>query len=141
MKGLNNLELRYSWEKNLQPPDVQALYDDAGWSVYSKDMDKLMRAITNSLAVMTAWDGNRLVGLVRVVGDGETILYIQDILVLVAYKRKGIGRALLKEVFTKFPVRQKVLLTDDTPETRGFYEALGFISCDKGETVAFVKFG
>jgi ribosomal protein S18 acetylase RimI-like enzyme len=139
-KGLINVELAFSWEINLKAADVQALYDDAGWSVYTKDMEKLMRALNNSLAVVTAWDKERLVGLVRVVGDGETILYIQDILVLVAYKRKGIGRELLAQIFKKFPVRQKVLLTDDTPEARGFYEALGFISGDKGDTVAFVKF-
>ena len=37
-------------------------------------------------------------------------------------------------------VNQKVLLTDDTPETRGFYEHNGFVACDKGNLLAFVKF-
>jgi len=36
-------------------------------------------------------------------------------------------------------VRQKVLLTEDNDETRGFYEALDFESCDKGRLVAFTK--
>lgn len=38
-------------------------------------------------------------------------------------------------------VRQKVLLTDDTPETRGFYAAMGFTACDRGQLVGFLKFG
>ena len=78
----------------------------------------------------------------RIIGDGITIIYIQDIVILKSYKRKGIGTYLINSVGKEFEsVRQKVLLTDDTPETRGFYESLGFLSCDKGELVSFVKFG
>lgn len=91
--------------------------------------------------VVTAWDDDNLVGIIRVVGDGLTIIYIQDLIVLSSYKRKGIGSKLLEVVFERYEnVRQKVLLTDDSNETRGFYEANGFISCDKGELVAFAKF-
>jgi GNAT superfamily N-acetyltransferase len=97
-----------------------------------------MQAIKSSLDVFTAWDGE---GLIRVVGDGQTIVYIQDILVLQGYKRQGIGTALLRQALETYPhVRQKVLLTDDSPETRGFYEANGFKSCDKGQVVAFARF-
>ena len=79
-------------------------------------------------------------GLLRIVGDGNTIIYIQDILVLSNYKRKKIGSKMMEICLSKFSkVRQKVLLTDDTKETRKFYESLGFDSCDKGELVSFVK--
>jgi ribosomal protein S18 acetylase RimI-like enzyme len=131
--------------KNGFIPDAEAicsLYEDANWSSYTNDIPRLMDALKNSLPVISAWDKNRLVGLVRVVGDGITIVYIQDIIVLKAYKRKGIGTRLIKEVCNAYkPVRQKVLLTDDTQETRSFYESLGFQSCDKGDLVSFVKFG
>jgi ribosomal protein S18 acetylase RimI-like enzyme len=120
---------------------VKTLYEDAGWAVYTQDMPGLMQALANSLAVFTAWDGPQLVGLIRIVGDGKTIFYIQDILVLVSHKRRGIGTALLRKALAAYEhVRQKVLLTDDTPETRGFYEANGFRSCDKGDVVAFARF-
>ena len=106
------------------------------------DLLCLIDAIKNSLLTVTAWDGSKLVGLIRIVGDGVTIIYIQDILVLKSYKRKGIGTYLINTVCEEYKaVRQKVLLTDDTPETREFYESLGFVSCDKGQLVSFVKFG
>jgi ribosomal protein S18 acetylase RimI-like enzyme len=90
---------------------------------------------------ISAWDDEKLVGLIRVVGDGQTIIYIQDILVLNEYKRNGIGTNLLNQILDKYKrVRQKVLLTNDSEETRGFYIANKFISCDKGDLVAFVKF-
>ena len=125
-------------------PDIESLnslYNDAKFSLYTRNIDKLYKAIKNSLYVVSAWHNGRLVGLARIVGDGETIVYIQDILILKSYKRNGIGSNLIKMILKKYPeVRQKVLLTDDTDETRGFYESLGFDSCDRGLLVSFVKF-
>ena len=107
---------------------------------YTNSPDLLQQAVSNSLYVLSVWENGQLVGLIRLVGDGLTIVYIQDILVMKSHKRRKIGSLLLQKVLEKFKnVRQKVLLTDDNEETRGFYEALGFSSCDKGNLVAFVK--
>jgi GNAT superfamily N-acetyltransferase len=106
-----------------------------------RESEQLLQAIENSLLAVTAWQQEALVDLVRAGGDGETILYIQDILVLKSCKRRGIGRQLLCRVLDCFAhVWQKVLLTDDTAETRGFYQAMGFVACEKGKQVTFVKF-
>ena len=120
--------------------DIGDLYRDAGWHAYLKDLPRLMKAFSKSLLVVSAWDNDKLIGIIRVVGDGLTILYIQDILVHSAYKRMGVGLCLLRNVMERFcDIRQIVLLTDDNTETRGFYESNGFQSCDKGELVAFIK--
>lgn len=118
-----------------------SLYQNAGWSAYTKDPEKLIAACKSSLNVIVAMDEDKLIGLIRTIGDGHTILYIQDILVHTSYKRKGIGKKLLMLILDKYPtVRQTVLLTDDSEETRGFYEAVGFQSCDKGSLVSFALF-
>lgn len=135
---MNNLE--FSEEKKLNQADLLSLYNDANWLAYTNSPDLLQQAVSNSLYVLTVWENHKLVGLIRLVGDGLTIVYIQDILVLKSYKRRKIGSLLLQKALEKYKnVRQKVLLTDDNEETRGFYEALGFSSCDKGDLVAFVK--
>ncbi len=121
------------YKKGIIPDEkeIERLYSDANWTTYTNDLPRLIDAIKNSLLTVTAWDGSRLVGLIRIVGDGVTIIYFQDILVLKSYRRKGIGTHLINTVFEEYKaVRQKVLLTDDTPQTRGFYESLGFVSCD-----------
>ncbi len=134
-------QLRYQYTKEISIEKLIPLYQDANWIAYTKTPDLLQQAIAQSLFVVSVWDNDLLVGLVRVVGDGLTIIYIQDILVLKAYKRQKIGTKLVEIVLKEFKsVRQKVLLTDDTPETRGFYETSGFTSCDKGSLVAFAKF-
>ena len=60
-------------------------------------------------------------------GDGYTVVFIQDILVFPEFQRKGVGTALMRTLLARFPaVRQIELETDDTPETIAFYRALGF---------------
>jgi len=132
--------LNFSDNKDLKQEDLLKLYKDAKWLAYTNNPDLLQQAISNSLYVFTVWENHKLVGLIRLVGDGLTIVYIQDILVLKSHKRRKIGTTLLQKALEKYKnIRQKVLLTDDNEETRGFYEALGFTSCDKGQLVAFVK--
>lgn len=131
-------EIKISHNKNIPIPHLEALYNDAGWSSYTRNLVSLQKSIQNSQDVITVWDKEQLVGLIRTIGDTETILYIQDILVLSEYKRQGIGRRLIEQVLAlNQNCRQFVLLTEDNEESRGFYEALGFDSCDKGSAVAF----
>ncbi|EPC64497.1 GNAT family N-acetyltransferase, partial [Lacticaseibacillus paracasei] len=109
-------------------PEILALYKSVGWSMYTRDPARLERALTHSLTVLSAYEGKQLVGLIRAVGDGETILFIQDLLVLPEYQRRGIGKQLIEALLARFPeVRQRVLLTDDDPKTRSFYKAAGFV--------------
>lgn len=126
--------------KQIDQKNLAALYEDVEWYAYTKDLKKLSQALSNSLYVLSAWDANRLVGLIRIVGDGFTIIYIQDILVLKSFQNRGIATRLMDQVLEKYKeVRQKVLLTEEAPNVRHFYEKNGFNSCDKGALVAFAK--
>ena len=116
------------------------LYTDAGWIAYTSDPDRLERAVRQSQAVYTAWDGSRLAGLLRAVGDGETILYVQDLLVHTRYRRQGIGRALLERVRADFAhVRQKVLLTDaGDSQAVVFYRSQEWFPAEKAGCAVFL---
>ncbi|KEZ48184.1 GNAT family N-acetyltransferase [Metabacillus indicus] len=135
------MKITYKETNLLDEKQVGHLYQDANWTSYTEDMPKLMSAIKSSLKVITAWEHGQLIGLVRVVGDGLTIIYIQDLLVLESCRNRGVGSELLKLVLEQYKdVRQNVLLTDESEEVRSFYEKNGFSSCDKGYLVAFAKF-
>ncbi len=96
--------------------------------------------IENSLDVISAWDGDILIGLIRTIGDGETIIYIQDILVLKAYKRQGIGRQLMNQILDKYlDVRQIILLTDSANEQKAFYESMGMKDSSLSDLKTFMK--
>ena len=135
------MNITYKHTKTITLEQLKQLYSDVGWTAYTKDLNLLQQALQQSLDVLCAWDGERLVGLIRTVGDGLTILYIQDILVLNAYQNKGIATQLLQMILQKYEaVRQKVLLTEEAPDVRHFYEKNGFESCHKGFLVAFGRF-
>lgn len=132
--------ITYKKEKNMTLDQLDTLYSSVGWISYTNNVSKLQKAVANSLFVLSAWDDKQLIGLIRTVGDGETILYIQDILVEPRYQNKDIGSSLMAQTLELFAsVRQKVLLTEEAPDTRHFYEKFGFKSCDQGKTVAFFK--
>ncbi|MCY9549442.1 GNAT family N-acetyltransferase [Lysinibacillus xylanilyticus] len=127
-------------EKYIDKNDLKVLYEDVEWYAYTKDLDQLQQALLNSIYVLSAWENNQLIGLTRVVGDGLTILYIQDILVLNSHQNRGIATDMMNHILEKYKdVRQKVLLTEEAPDVRHFYEKNGFQSCDKGSLVAFAK--
>ena len=66
------------------------------------------------------------------VGDGETIVFVQDLLVHPAYRRKGVGSALVRTVLERYAsVRQIELVTDNTPDTVAFYRSMGFKSLNE----------
>ncbi|MGY3704534.1 GNAT family N-acetyltransferase [Vagococcus martis] len=132
--------IEYRNGSNIKREQLELLYDSVGWIAYTKDLKGLEQALVNSLYVVSAWHEEQLVGLIRVIGDGQTILYVQDMLIHPDYQRQKIGTTLMSDILETYKhVRQKVLLTVDEPDVRGFYESFGFESCDKGSTVAFYK--
>ena len=132
--------MKYIADKNIALDQLINLYTSLGWSSYTQNPQQLQKAVANSLFAIGAYDQNQLVGLIRVVGDGLTIIYIQDLLVNPAYQRRGIGTKLINRVLKKYnSVRQKVLLTENTVKTRRFYESCNFNSCDKYNLIAFYK--
>lgn len=135
--------MKYELKENIIPSSEKLLnlYSDAGWSNYTKHMDMLIKSYENSLYILTAWDEDKLIGSIRVVGDGHSIIYIQDILVMGEYRHMGIGTRLLSEVMNKFRhVYQKVLLTDKDSKASEFYEKMGFSSSEKYGCVSYVIF-
>ena len=107
--------------------EISRLYEQVGWTAYTENMSVLERGYKNSLLVLAAYEGDELLGIIRVVGDGSTIIFVQDILVYPKKQRCGIGTALLKTVLDRYPnVRQVQLTTDKTLETVAFYRSLGF---------------
>ncbi|HFI0002929.1 TPA: GNAT family N-acetyltransferase [Streptococcus suis] len=130
--------MTYKQNPQLDFQAVLDLYASVGWTGYSSHPEMLEKALEHSLLVLAAVDGDRLVGLLRAVGDGYSIIFIQDILVLPAYQRQEIGRNLLEQAISHFPgIYQLHLLTDNAEKTRSFYEALGFTAVDSLGCVAY----
>ena len=120
--------------------EILELYKNVGWTNYVNNPDMLKNAYANSLKIYGAYVNEILVGVIRVVGDGYSIVYIQDILVLPEYQHQGIGTALLRKVLDVYKkVYQKTLLTDNTEKTIQFYKSVGMQMDTDIECRAFMK--
>ena len=125
---------------DIREDEILSLYSSVGWKAYTDDIRALMDGFASSLLVLAAYDDDVLVGIIRVVGDGQTIVFIQDILVFPDKQRKGIGTALIKEILERYKnVRQIELATDNTPKTVEFYKSMGFHEMSEYGCCGFMK--
>lgn len=104
---------------------IKALYEESGWSAYLGDDEKLKNAIKNSLLTLAYMDGDELLGFVRCVGDAEHVVLVQDLVVKKDYRRKGLAKKLMNEVFEKYKdVRWIQVNTDGEDEVaNAFYKS------------------
>ena len=107
--------------------DVLHLYQAVGWTNYTHQPQMLEQALSHSLAIYLALDGDTVVGLIRLVGDGFSSVFVQDLIVLPSYQRQGIGGSLMKEALEDFKETYQVqLATEQTEKNVGFYRSMGF---------------
>ncbi|MBR3312065.1 MAG: GNAT family N-acetyltransferase [Solobacterium sp.] len=91
----------------------------------SYDADRTLEALSRTLNI-TAYDGTKLVGCLRILTDGYYFGTITELLVLPEYQNKGVGSTLLRLTKANTPT---MLYSGSQPGTEGFYEKNG---CKKG---------
>ena len=121
--------------------EILPLYASVGWTAYTDDHpDQLRKGFENSMLTFAAYEGDQLLGIIRAVGDGHTVVFVQDILVFPEHQRKGIGSALLQAILDRYShVRQIELATDNTPKTIAFYKSMGFREMSEIGCCGFMK--
>jgi aralkylamine N-acetyltransferase len=109
--------------------EIVELYKSAGWWQESPEARAIIPSmIRGSLCFMVARSiEGRIIGMARVISDGYSDAYIQDVAVLNECRRQGIGSELIKRL-TQFCVDRKIawigLVAE--PGTQNIYEELGY---------------
>ena len=112
------------WSGNLPADQVIALYRSNGWSSAEKPQE-LLAALAGSHRVVTAWDGDRLVGLGNSISDGHLVVYYPHLLVHSDYHGRGIGTMLARALIAQYRgFHQQILVADG--RAIDFYKKLGF---------------
>lgn len=83
----------------------------------------LCRSFEASEHVAVAWDGDRVVGMARLLSDGVCNAYALDVWTASSHRRRGIGRAMMERLCDAVPGQHVGLQTDNA---QAFYEELGF---------------
>jgi GNAT superfamily N-acetyltransferase len=114
----------YSETHDLPSPQVVTLYKANGWSAANKPQ-RLLDALKNSHSLISAWDGETLVGLGSAISDGHLVVYYPHLLVLPQYQGRGIGQEIMRLLLAKYEGFHMHMLTADA-HSIGFYEKCGF---------------
>lgn len=134
------MNLRITDYRDYRHDEIMNLYQSVGGTNYTEHPERLQEGYKNSLCILAAYHENELVGILRAVGDGATILFIQDIIVVPKYQRMGIGTSLINACLDKYKdVYQIELLTDDTEKTIAFYKSVGMRPANEIGALSFIR--
>ncbi len=114
------------------PPDaIQELCASVGWT--RRQPALIAEALKNSVAVVSIWDKEILVGFARATGDRVFNATIWDVAVRPSYQRKGIGHLVMKELLCQLDALGIPLVTlFADPGRDRFYKEFGFGSDPQG---------
>lgn len=130
------MSIRYTDERGFTAEQLESLFLSVNWES-GKFPEKLKKALDNSAAVFTAWDGDRLVGLANALDDGALTAYVHYLLVDPAYQGQGIGTALLDLMKKKYADYFHFFLLAEHNDLISYYERTGF---EKEQGVSAMKY-
>ena len=125
--------IHYRYDKDLPEDKVISLYSALQWSSAEKPFE-LLKALSNSHSVVSAWHGDKLIGLGNSISDGYLVVYYPHLLVLPEYQGKGVGKrivSILKEKYSTF--HQQIIVADG--RAIEFYKGCGFSKAGTCETL------
>lgn len=100
----------------------------------------MTNALKNSQTVITAWDENKLVGLVRVLDDGGMVAYLHYLLVHPDYQGNGIATTLLDKIKHRYKDYLYINLMPDESKNITFYHKHGFNILENGAAMQIRHF-
>ena len=119
------MTITYTEERTFTQEQVQQLFRSVGW-VSGEYPDKLYQALMGSSTVISAWDGGRLVGLVRALDDGAMLAYMHYVLVDPDYQGHGIAGHMVRLIQEKYRDFFYVEVMPEESKNASFYERFGF---------------
>ena len=130
------MNIIYRDTKEFSESDLGRLFLSVNWES-GKYPEKLQTAMRNYGSVFSAWDGDRLVGLVSVMDDGIMNSYIQYVLVDPEFQGQGIGKHLLAMVKERYADFMRTVIVAYNNRV-SFYETCGF-SRGEGKSPMFIE--
>lgn len=76
--------------------EYQKLRNSTDWNKLQNSTVK--KGLSNSLFSVCIYDDMKIIGIGRVIGDEAIYFYIQDVIVLPQYQKKGIGKIIMSEI-------------------------------------------
>lgn len=118
------MDISYKNTLNFNKNDLENLFLSVGWSS-GHYPDKLVTAMKNFRTVYSAWDGEKLIGMVCAMDDGIMNAYVHYLLVKPDYQNSGIGKTLIEKIKEHYRDFLRIAVISYNDEI-GFYSSCGF---------------
>ena len=125
------MEIKYTQDKIFTMEQVESLFLSVGW-VSGQYPKRLYKALMNSSTVITAWDNDRLVGLVRLLDDSEMVAYMHYVLVNPKYQGRGIAGNMIEFIKEKYKNYLYIEIMPEESKNAAFYQKHGFSIMEDG---------
>jgi GNAT superfamily N-acetyltransferase len=130
-----DLAIGYRHDHPLDPVDVARVFDASGIVRPTNDLPRIARMFGAPSLVISAWQGERLVGVCRSLTDYSYCCYLSDLAVDKAIQGQGIGRELIRR--TREIIGDEVsLILLSAPGAMSYYPAVGF---EKAENAFVIR--
>lgn len=123
--------------RSIDLEQLQQLFRAAAFWAQDRRIDDLAIAIAHSNPVVTAWDGDRLMGFSRATSDGVYRATIWDVVIHPDYQGAGLGRKMVETVLMHPHVNRVERVYLMTTNQQKFYERIGF---EENQTTTMVLF-
>ncbi|WP_414470181.1 GNAT family N-acetyltransferase [Methanobacterium sp. ACI-7] len=118
------MKIEYKKIKKFEEKELQELFLSVEWDSGNYP-DKLKSAISNSHTVYSAWNGDKLVGLINSLSDGVMTVYFHYLLVMPEYQGIGIGKELVSLMLDEYKDFARIVVIAYDSEVE-FYKKCGF---------------
>lgn len=130
--------ITYLESKEVKAADVATVFQQSGIKRPYEDLERIKRMIKHADVVITAWDGDKMVGVARAITDYAYCCYLSDLAIDKAYQKQGIGRELVDRLQRIIGDECSIVLIS-SPIALEYYPRIGFTKNEKAYTIARKK--
>ena len=117
--------ITYAYERKISAAQLADVFRRSGIRRPVDDLPRMEKMLHHADVLVTAWDGDHLIGVARALSDFSYCCYLSDLAIDKEYQHGGIGKALVDKVHAVIGP-QSMLLLLAAPEAQGYYPKIGF---------------
>ncbi|MCP3809950.1 MULTISPECIES: GNAT family N-acetyltransferase [unclassified Paenibacillus] len=125
------MDITYKNHKDVSVEDVIRVFRTSGIVRPIDQPERIQMMISNADILLSAWHGNKMIGIARGLTDWSFCCYLSDLAVDQTFQKSGVGRNLVAK--TQEEIGESVaLILLAAPSAMTYYPKIGFDLIDNG---------